>query len=57
MYIRTGHLRRRTELGGDDLQTAFHLRVIGQILGHICVDIHMEYHHNADGSQYNGQGE
>ena len=51
MDIRTRHLSRGTELSHHDLQTAFHLRVIRQVLRHIGIDVHMERHKPAYDSQ------
>ena len=47
MHIGSGHLRGRTELSGHYLQTALHLRVIRQVLGHVGIDVRVEHQYTA----------
>ena len=47
MNIRARHLRGRAKLVRDDLQAAFHLRIIRQVFGHVSIDIRMEHQYTA----------
>ena len=50
VHISAGHLRG-AELGVDDFQSAFHLRVIGQVLGQVSIDVHTGHQNAADNRQ------
>ena len=51
MHVRSGHLRCGAKLIHHDRQTLLHLRVIGQVLGHVGIDIRVEHHNTADDRQ------